>query len=523
MESTWSFADLGSARIDFSPDGRFVIITPWNAKGAPLAWDLHERRAVSLTGPLKNLYEAWFTFVAPNRLLVAHKHYGIRRDTWVSTLLAFPSGEVLARPTMPEGRLARAADPGFALVRPNEGTPGSATRVPQPAVQAVELRTGKIITNETAALDVLGNRYVAERADGELELYEKGHGQSTGDPVRLGRFARTDAVVRIRGHVLHVEEKQLVVQTSDSREVTMLISDSTRFVDGGEGIAPGDIRIGELLEIESIETDDEEFQAVSVRRRTSPPAQEAVLEPPTTKEHGASAATSTEPHPTFLQEARHFAKRLSESPPDYRCVEQVKRYRSDNHAAALWKLQDVVRAEIVRKGGKEDQLSAIINGKPTNPEKIGNRSWSIGDFGAVLVDVLAPSSATRMQYRGEARLGEIAAVMYSFHINAEESHWLVREGGQTIRPARTGTIWFDRGTKRVLRIEFQGVDIPRDFPTETLELAIDYDFVGLGEEKYLVPVHADQLGCRRGVAFCTRNSIEFLEYRRLNGESESRK
>jgi hypothetical protein len=383
-----------------------------------------------------------------------------------------------------------------------------------PSFRAFELNTGQIIENETSALDVFGGRYVAERADGELELYEKGHGQSPGDPIQLGKIGRGDAIVQTSGQVVRMDDKQFVVRTDDRREVTLLISDGTKFFDGPDAIAPREIRPGEFVDVESTETDDEEFQAMKVERHPAPQrhADEA-LKP--------SAPNEPEtPHPTFLQEARHIAAELSGSLPDYTCVERVTRYRSDNHASTLWKVQDVVSAEIVHKAGQDDRPRPTLNGKPANPERMGNRTWSSGDFRAVLTDVLAPSSAARVAYQGEAKLGEFAAVMYSFHIDAEQSRWLVQEGGQSIRPARDGTIWFDRATKRLLRIEFQGVDIPPDFPTETVELAIDYDLVQLGAEEYLVPTHADQLGCRRRMAFCTKNSVEFRDYQRLAGEPD---
>jgi hypothetical protein len=104
-------------------------------------------------------------------------------------------------------------------------------------------------------------------------------------------------------------------------------------------------------------------------------------------------------------------------------------------------------------------------------------------------------------------------VKYSFHVDAAHSHWMVRVGAQAIRAASTGTIWFDRETQRVLRVEIKSVDIPAGFPLETAELAVEYDYVGLDGEKYLVPTRAEQLGCRRGVAFCNKNSIDFRDYR----------
>jgi len=71
--------------------------------------------------------------------------------------------------------VSRAADPGFVIVRFSEVCPA----------MAVEYRTGQLITVKTPVLDVLGSYYVAERANGELGLYERGNPTAVA-AVRLG-------------------------------------------------------------------------------------------------------------------------------------------------------------------------------------------------------------------------------------------------------------------------------------------------------------------------------------------------
>ena len=48
-------------------------------------------------------------------------------------------------------------------------------------------------------------------------------------------------------------------------------------------------------------------------------------------------------------------------------------------------------------------------------------------------------------------------------------------GSQTICPWLTeGSVWVDPQSARVLRIEMQARDLPSDFPTDTVESAVDY-------------------------------------------------
>jgi hypothetical protein len=275
--------DPGSARIEFSPDGRFVIVLPKGALGIPLAWDLGERRPVDLKGPFKDLDRVTFAFIAPGQLLVQRLHYGWR-TVEVSKVLALPSGKTLSQTVVRGGGFSRAADPRFVLVHSFRST----------GVRAVELRTGQAIENKAPLLDVFGDRYVSERADGRLALYQKPEVQSVGSAIVLGELPSTDGVVRTSGQVVRAEDGQFVVQTGDRREVTLLTSADTKWLDGAAAISPDSIAPGEFVDVESTGNDDEEFQAMTVNRRPAPPQAAALAQeaPDNPVESGCDAAVS---------------------------------------------------------------------------------------------------------------------------------------------------------------------------------------------------------------------------------------
>ena len=79
----------------------------------------------------------------------------------------------------------------------------------------------------------------------------------------------------------------------------------------------------------------------------------------------------------------------------------------------------------------------------------------------------------------------------------------------------------DKETNRVLRIELEARALPALFPFDSVETAVDYDFVRLGDMgQYLVPVEADALVCVRGTPDCSRNHIEFRNYRKFGSQSD---
>jgi hypothetical protein len=104
-------------------------------------------------------------------------------------------------------------------------------------------------------------------------------------------------------------------------------------------------------------------------------------------------------------------------------------------------------------------------------------------------------------------------------VEQPNSHWHVETGNQSYLPGYSGTVWIDKETSRVLRIEMQAEAMPRTFPLDQVESAVDYDFVMIGDAKFLLPTHSEALSCSRGTRECSRNVIDFRNYRKFTAES----
>jgi hypothetical protein len=186
-----------------------------------------------------------------------------------------------------------------------------------------------------------------------------------------------------------------------------------------------------------------------------------------------------------------------------------------------WNVLDLITAELVYEDGKEQYRKLTLNNKPINKsiEELGG-SWSKGEFASVLFDVFSPSTAARFRLRQSDTIARRIAWIYDFDVDQPRSHWRVQVGGQTYHPAYRGSMWIDKETFRVLRIEMRAVKLPADFPLDSVETATDYEFVRLGDANlYLLPVHAENLSCIRGTQDCSRNAIDFRNYRKYSGES----
>ena len=112
-----------------------------------------------------------------------------------------------------------------------------------------------------------------------------------------------------------------------------------------------------------------------------------------------------------------------------------------------------------------------------------------------------------------------SARVYDFAVEQPRSHWHVQVASQSINPAYKGSVWIDPESSRVLRIEMQARLLPEEFPLDTVESAVDYDKVRIGNGQYLLPVHAESLSCERGTSNCTRNTIDFRNYHAYEASS----
>jgi len=141
------------------------------------------------------------------------------------------------------------------------------------------------------------------------------------------------------------------------------------------------------------------------------------------------------------------------------------------------------------------------------------------EFASSLNALLSPYSATEFRNKRAVTIVNRQAYKYDYTIDQPRSAWRVETEGQSYQPGYDGSIWIDKETFRVLRIEMAARNMPRSFPIDTTESSLDYDFVLIGEQKYLLPVHSESLSCWLGTSQCSRNVIEFRNYKKYSADS----
>jgi hypothetical protein len=253
---------------------------------------------------------------------------------------------------------------------------------------------------------------------------------------------------------------------------------------------------------------------------SSIPAEPAERARPAASAEPAAGIIPVEEDP-LIKKAREAVGTYMSSLPNYFCQQLTTRYQSD-HPKEGWQALDVVSADVAYENGHESYKNIKIGGKASDKsmDEVGG-TWSTGEFSSILEDLFAPETGAVFRRSGQDSLHARTTSVFKFDVQRERSHWRIIAAGQLYYPAYRGSIWIDRETSRVMRIEMESRNMPLLFPFAKVESATDYDFIRLSTpQTYLLPVDAEVLSCEQGSDRCVRNRIEFRNYRKFGAESD---
>ncbi len=215
--------------------------------------------------------------------------------------------------------------------------------------------------------------------------------------------------------------------------------------------------------------------------------------------------------------------------PDFVVKQQIQRSAAYAGTNNFRNLDRLVVAVSYRSSGQEDYKVLSVNGvlqaNPTSKqsyEEVGGTS-STGEFVTVLAKIFKPESETKFELVDTDTVRNRRAIVFDYSITRDKAQQRVTSAGYTEETAiagMKGRIWIDRENFRVLRVETFATELPETFPIRTAKRVIDYDWVTINSEKYLLPLLSDvRLTFRqRSDIFETRNLIRFKEYQKFGTE-----
>jgi hypothetical protein len=223
--------------------------------------------------------------------------------------------------------------------------------------------------------------------------------------------------------------------------------------------------------------------------------------------------------PGPIQRARAVTEEFTSALPDFVCDQLTWRNTSDSRPVK-WRVRDRVTAEVLYVEGQESYRNVLVNGKrPKGDDPHLTGTWSTGEYGTTLKDVLAASTGARFQFVQDSQMNGRLVKKFDYQVDRRRSHWRVVFTGMTLYPAYEGSIWIDKESFRLLRLEMIARDVPPAYPLDIIQMTIDYGQVIIAGQSYLLPVRAENLACERLSLACSRNETEFRNYRRFTAES----
>ena len=252
-----------------------------------------------------------------------------------------------------------------------------------------------------------------------------------------------------------------------------------------------------------------------------------------------AARRRTNPQSAQLPDAKEVAEILAkareanlaavEQMPDFVVKQLIQRsaaYAGTNN----FRNQDrLVVAVSYRAEGKEEykvlSLNGVVQDNQQNRgtyEQTGGTT-STGEFVTVLAKIFKAESETKFEIADTDLIRNRKTVVFYYSIERDKAKQLIVSSGAFTDSTITGMkgkIWIDRENFRVLKIESEATEIPESFPIRSARRVIDYDWVEISGERFLLPSLSDvRLTIREGkLIFETKNVIRFKEYQKYGSE-----
>lgn len=223
----------------------------------------------------------------------------------------------------------------------------------------------------------------------------------------------------------------------------------------------------------------------------------------------------------LIATTRGIALNYTASMPNFVCTERVTRFVSPP-GAPRWIPNDNQTIEVSYSTKKGESYKLIaINDKPTT-KKLEKTSGfhSRGEFGSLLGATFHPAAQTHFFWERWTTVHNRSAYVLSYKVDLPNSSYSVdlRDGKKRYAgiTAVKGLVYIDRETNQVMRLTAEADDLPASWPRLRTTTVLDYDFVEIGGQRYLLPTTVDSKVLLPGEN--SRNRVEFRDYRKFGAE-----
>jgi hypothetical protein len=231
----------------------------------------------------------------------------------------------------------------------------------------------------------------------------------------------------------------------------------------------------------------------------------------------------------LLERAREETLAAAAAMPDFIVKQLIKRSVAYG-TTSNWLPQDNLTVAVGYRANQGEQYKLLaVNGLPSGPEVqesnnyrkyVGGTTSSGVEYISALADLFKPESKTEFKLADTDLIRGRRTLVFEYKVKLPFSHLALSTEDASANAGSRGRIWIDREANRVLRFEQIATEIPGDFPITAATSIIDYDWVVIGEKKYLLPTSSQVLltSVNRRMTLQSRNEIRFRGYQKFGAE-----
>jgi hypothetical protein len=207
--------------------------------------------------------------------------------------------------------------------------------------------------------------------------------------------------------------------------------------------------------------------------------------------------------------------------PDFICLEVEQRMIAGFHSGRAgsepsFRPLDTITSKITYFH-HEEKKEPILNGSrpvTSDYESLGGAT-SRGDFETALRMLFDPATQARFEWARWATLRGRPTMVFSYRVSRDRSQYKIGTGDHKAEriTAYSGEVFVDRNSPHaVTKLTSKAEEIPVDFPIQRAETALDYKYVDIGGQSFLLPYNGEVL--MDGPDGMSKNSNRFDFYRK---------
>ena len=223
----------------------------------------------------------------------------------------------------------------------------------------------------------------------------------------------------------------------------------------------------------------------------------------------------------ILDEVRQYVMNYDNSLPDFICLEVEQRMIAGFHSGRAgsepsFRPLDTITSKITYFH-HEEKKEPILNGSrpvTSDYESLGGAT-SRGDFETALRMLFDPATQARFEWARWATLRGRPTMVFSYRVSRDRSQYKIGTGDHKAEriTAYSGEVFVDRNSPHaVTKLTSKAEEIPVDFPIQRAATALDYKYVDIGGQSFLLPYNGEVL--MDGPDGMSKNSNRFDFYRK---------